>query len=101
MDRRTFLATSGATATLATSTPAFAASAQGDAALKSTLAALFDDDVINSPETANSLGLDKGKLAAEGTFAGSWPRAHAALGSGRASSGTRAPELAAHRRASG
>ncbi len=65
MDRRTFLATGGATA-LAVSTESVLAAPvqQGDAALKAVLEAEFDDDVLNSPATATSLGLDKGKFAA-------------------------------------
>ena len=65
MDRRTFLAASGATALATGIDPALAKpSAQGDAALTATLDAVFNDDIVNSPENATSLGLDKGKLAA-------------------------------------
>ncbi len=65
MDRRTFLATGSAAALAATTETALAApAAHGDAALKAMLDAEFDDDVLNSPGTATSLGLDKGKWAA-------------------------------------
>lgn len=65
MDRRTFLATGGATAIAAGIEPAIAKpAAQGDAALTATLDAIFADDIAHSPETATSLGIDKGKYAA-------------------------------------
>ena len=65
-DRRAFLATSGATALAVGFEPSAWAAApkQGDAALKATLDAVFQDDIRFRPETATSLGLDKGALAA-------------------------------------
>jgi len=63
-DRRTFIATGAATAAVASPAAIAAPAAQGDAALKATLDAIFDDNILHSPETATSLGLDKGALAA-------------------------------------
>ncbi|HUQ13499.1 MAG TPA: DUF885 family protein [Novosphingobium sp.] len=64
-NRRAFIAAGGASAATFAAEPSLgAAKAQGDAALKATLDAEFDDDILHSPETATSLGLDQGKLAA-------------------------------------
>ena len=64
-DRRAFLATSGATALALGFEPTSWAAAprQGDAALKAALDAVFQDSILNRPENATSLGLDKGALA--------------------------------------
>ena len=62
-DRRTFIATGAATAAVASPSAIARPVAQGDAALKATLDAIFNDDILHSPETATSLGLDKGALA--------------------------------------
>ena len=65
MDRRTFIATSSATALAASTGSAFAAiKPTGDAGLNATLDAAFYDEVAKSPETATALGLDKGANAA-------------------------------------
>jgi uncharacterized protein (DUF885 family) len=69
MDRRAFLASSGATALLLplTEAPAIAAVAKpgsGDAALNALFEDIFQERVRNSPELASSLGLDKGPNAA-------------------------------------
>ena len=69
MDRRAFLATSGATALLLplTEAPALAAVTKpgsGDAALNALFEDIFQERVRNSPELASSLGLDKGSNAA-------------------------------------
>jgi uncharacterized protein (DUF885 family) len=69
MDRRAFLATSGATALLLplTDAPAVAAVTKpgsGDAALNALFEDIFQERVRNSPELASSLGLDKGPNAA-------------------------------------
>ncbi len=66
MDRRTFIASSGAAA-LAASLPAtvFAQPAgSGDAALNALFERIFNEVVQRSPELATSLGLDKGPNAA-------------------------------------
>ncbi len=68
MKRRDFLSTGGAAALTATAGPAFAkvtrgAAPQGDASLKRTFDAIFNDGIAHSPEGATSLGLDKGALA--------------------------------------
>ncbi len=67
MDRRSFMISGSATALLLGAEPVFAAAKarpQGDAALNATLDAIFRDNVIHSPETATSLGLDTGANAA-------------------------------------
>jgi uncharacterized protein (DUF885 family) len=69
MDRRAFLATSGATALLLplTDAPAVAAVTKpgsGDAGLNALFEDIFQERVRNSPELASSLGLDKGPNAA-------------------------------------
>ena len=65
MDRRTFLATSGATTIAVGIDRAVAKSAaQGDAALTATLDTVFADNIVHNPEDATSLGLDKGINAA-------------------------------------
>ncbi|HEY7808856.1 MAG TPA: DUF885 family protein [Allosphingosinicella sp.] len=66
MDRRTFIASSGAAA-LAANLPAAAfaqRSASGDAALNLLFERIFHDAVQNAPELATSLGLDKDAHAA-------------------------------------
>ena len=66
MDRRTFITSASAAAALSHGQAALAApAAQGDVALKAALDTQFEDDILNSPENATSLGLDKGKLAAQ------------------------------------
>jgi uncharacterized protein (DUF885 family) len=70
MDRREFLATSGATALLLPLTEAPAVArvttkpGSGDAALNALFEKIFQERVRNSPELASSLGLDKGPNAA-------------------------------------
>ena len=65
MDRRTFIASSSATALAVSSTGVFAlAKPTGDAGLNATLDASFYDGIAKSPEAATSLGLDKGTNAA-------------------------------------
>jgi len=65
MDRRQFLASTGAAALTLAADPAFAKgkSAGGDKALHGLFDAIFQDGIARSPEFATSLGLDKGKLA--------------------------------------
>lgn len=65
MDRRDFLASSGAFALALSADPTFAkgAAARGDKALLGLLDAMFADGIARSPEFATVLGLDKGKLA--------------------------------------
>ena len=63
MDRRQFIATGTAAATVAL-VPGMAAAATGDAALTAAFDAIFADTVKNSPGFATSLGLDKGANAA-------------------------------------
>lgn len=65
MDRRNFLAASGAMALALAADPTFAkgAAARGDNALLGLLDAIFNDGIARSPEFATALGLDKGKLA--------------------------------------
>ena len=69
MDRRTFIVTGSATALVASTGSAFAAAKNlgakpvGDAGLNATLDAAFYDGIAKSPETATSLGLDKGANA--------------------------------------
>ena len=63
MDRRQFIATGTAAATVAL-VPGMATAATGDAALTATFDFVFADGVRNSPEGATSLGLDKGENAA-------------------------------------
>ncbi|HEX8577965.1 MAG TPA: DUF885 family protein [Allosphingosinicella sp.] len=66
MDRRTFIASSGAAA-LAANLPAAAfaqRSVSGDAALNLLFERIFQDAVQNAPELATSLGLDKDANAA-------------------------------------
>ncbi len=66
MNRRQFLATSGATAlTAATATPAFAAApGDADARLRAMLDGFFYERLAESPEQATRLGLDTGPRAA-------------------------------------
>jgi uncharacterized protein (DUF885 family) len=63
LDRRTFIASSGAAA-LAATLPATAfaqpRAGSGDSALNALFEEIFQDSVRNSPELATSLGLDKG-----------------------------------------
>ena len=81
MDRRTFIASSSAAAIAAGGTTAFAAvkslgaKPTGDAGLNATLDAAFYDGIAKSPETATSLGLDKGANA--GLKARLSPQTHA------------------------
>jgi uncharacterized protein (DUF885 family) len=63
MDRRFFLASATA-AGLSASIPARLFAQPGDAGLNALFEAIFLDNVRNSPETASSLGLDKGADAA-------------------------------------
>lgn len=65
MDRRSFLMSSGALA-LATALPAplFAKIGDGDTALTTLLDTFFDESLDDSPESATSQGLDKGRHAA-------------------------------------
>ena len=65
MDRRTFIATTSATALAASAGSAFAKPAPvGDAGLTATLDAAFYERIAKDPEEATSLGLDKGANAA-------------------------------------
>ena len=65
MDRRTFIATTSATALAASANSAFAKVAPvGDAGLTATLDSAFYDSIAKNPEEATSLGLDKGANAA-------------------------------------
>ncbi len=66
MLRREFMVSGGAAALALSAEPvlAKAMAPQGDAALNATLDAVFADGIAHSPESATSLGLDKGKLAA-------------------------------------
>jgi uncharacterized protein (DUF885 family) len=64
MDRRRFLATTGAAAGIALLPKvAFGTEASGDAALNATFEEIFQRSVARSPEQATSLGLDKGANA--------------------------------------
>ncbi len=65
MERRQFLASSGALALAFAADPVFAKgkAAGGDARLRGLLDAIFQDGIARSPEFATSLGLDKGRLA--------------------------------------
>ncbi|HEY0413626.1 MAG TPA: DUF885 family protein [Allosphingosinicella sp.] len=65
MDRRTFIASSGAAALGAALLPKAAAAqpGSGDAALNALFERIFQEVVANSPELATSLGLDKGANA--------------------------------------
>ena len=65
MDRRQFMASGSAAAVALATPPALArvVANGGDAALNSTLDAVFQDGIAHSPEYATALGLDKGKLA--------------------------------------
>jgi uncharacterized protein (DUF885 family) len=66
LDRRTFIASSGAAALAATLLPgtAFAQrSGSGDSALNALFEEIFQQQVQRSPELATSLGLDKGENA--------------------------------------
>ncbi len=65
MDRRHFLASTGAAALTLAADPAFArgAAAGGDKQLHGLFDAIFQDGIARSPEFATSLGLDKGPLA--------------------------------------
>ena len=65
MDRRHFLATTGAAAGLALLPRAASAAAagSGDAALNALFEEIFQANVLKSPEQATSLGLDKGANA--------------------------------------
>ncbi len=68
MDRRAFIRSGVAAATLASVTPALAqAPGGGDAALNALFDRIFADDLDHSPELATSLGLDKGARAVEKT----------------------------------
>jgi uncharacterized protein (DUF885 family) len=61
MDRRQFVAASGAAAAFSLlPSVAFAQGASGDTALNSLFEAIFADNLRHSPELASSLGLDKG-----------------------------------------
>ena len=65
MNRRQFLATSGATAlTAATASPAFAQAGSADARLRAMLDGFFYERLADSPEQATRLGLDTGERAA-------------------------------------
>ena len=65
MNRRQFLATSGASAlTAATAAPVFAQSGSGDARLRAMLDGFFYERLDDSPEQATRLGLDSGARAA-------------------------------------
>lgn len=64
MNRRQFLATSGATALTAAATPAFAQPATADARLRAMLDGFFYERLADSPEQATRLGLDTGERAA-------------------------------------
>ncbi|WP_188063623.1 DUF885 domain-containing protein [Sphingobium sp. KCTC 72723] len=65
MNRRQFLATSGASAlTAATAAPAFAQSGSGNARLRAMLDGFFYERLDDSPEQATRLGLDSGARAA-------------------------------------
>ncbi|MCC6925733.1 DUF885 family protein [Novosphingobium sp.] len=65
MDRRQFLASTGAAALTLAAEPGFAKGkgAGGDKQLHGLLDAIFNDGIARSPEFATALGLDKGKLA--------------------------------------
>ena len=65
MLRRDFLISSGALAATLAAEPGFAKglTARGDKALLALLQAIFNDQMLHSPEYATNLGLDKGKLA--------------------------------------
>jgi uncharacterized protein (DUF885 family) len=67
LDRRTFIASSGAAALAATALPkavlAQPAAGSGDAALNALFERIFQQAVQRSPELATSLGLDKGANA--------------------------------------
>ena len=67
MDRRNFLASSGAAAMAFAAEPVWAkgraAALGGDKALLGLLDAMFQDSIAHSPEFATALGLDKGKFA--------------------------------------
>lgn len=65
MNRRQFLATSGASAlTAATAAPVFAQSGSSDARLRAMLDGFFYERLDDSPEQATRLGLDSGARAA-------------------------------------
>jgi uncharacterized protein (DUF885 family) len=65
MDRRQFVAASGAVAAFSfLPSVAFAQGASGDAALNALFESIFTDNLKHSPELASSLGLDKGPNAA-------------------------------------
>ena len=65
MLRRDFLISSGALAATLAAEPGFAKglAMRGDKALLALLEAMFNDQMLHSPEYATYLGLDKGKLA--------------------------------------
>ncbi len=65
MDRRHFLASTGAAALTLAAEPGFAKGkgTGGDKQLHGLLDAIFNDGIARSPEFATALGLDKGKLA--------------------------------------
>ncbi len=65
MDRRHFLAGAGATAAAFAAEPIWAKglARNADKALLALLDAMFQDGIVHSPESATSLGLDKGRLA--------------------------------------
>ena len=64
MDRRAFIASGTAAASIALLPGSAAAAPTGDAALTAAFDAIFADTVRSSPEGATSLGLDKGANAA-------------------------------------
>ena len=65
MDRRQFVAASGAAAAFSILPSVIRAqSASGDAAINALFEQIFQESVLNSPERASSLGLDKGANAA-------------------------------------
>ena len=64
MDRRTFLATSGAAAIATGLAPTTLLAQAGDAGLNATFDAIFNEALQENPELASSLGLDKGPNAA-------------------------------------
>lgn len=65
MDRRHFLASSGAAALAFAAEPVFAkgGASPADTRLRTLLDAVFQDGIANAPEFATSLGVDKGKLS--------------------------------------
>lgn len=66
MDRRSFLTSTGAATALALTPGALRAAvtpADGDAALDAVMESVFNDNIVNSPEAATQIGLDKGANA--------------------------------------